>query len=80
VKSFFGGKDAKDTKDTEKKSEEEANDKNKTATDSDEARKTNTTEELKESVSITKIPLSIEYIPTGLTPLGEKEKAIAKKR
>jgi hypoxia up-regulated 1 len=73
VKSFFGGKDTKE-------SEQESDDKNKTATDADEAKATNSTEEPKESVSIIKIPLSIEYIPTGLTPLNDREKAIAKKR
>lgn len=74
VKSFFGGKD------TEKKAEDESNEKNKTTTDTDEAKNTNSTDEPKESVSITKIPLSIDYIPLGLTPLSEKDKAIAKKR
>lgn len=72
VKSFFGGKDAKEeTKDDAKKNETSAEDtKNKTAT----------TEEAKESISITKIPLVIEYTPTGIIPLSASEKAIAKKR
>ncbi|KAK4520083.1 uncharacterized protein ATC70_008213 [Mucor velutinosus] len=80
VKSFFGGKDSKEAE-AEKK-DEEAKQKNETAkTDGTTDAKNNTAaEEAKESISITKIPLTIEFIPTGLAPLSEKDKAIAKKR
>ncbi|KAG2214044.1 hypothetical protein INT46_004959 [Mucor plumbeus] len=80
VKSFFGGKDSKDT-DAEKK-DEEAKQNNETANAAGAADTKNNTaaEEAKESVSITKVPLTIEFIPTGLAPLSEKDKDIAKKR
>ncbi|GAA5804422.1 hypothetical protein HPULCUR_009915 [Helicostylum pulchrum] len=78
VKSFFGGKDAKE----EEKKDGDAK-KNETATESEEAKNktaATTAEEAKESVSITKIPLNIEYTPTGIIPLSASEKEIAKKR
>ncbi|KAG1089009.1 hypothetical protein G6F42_020100 [Rhizopus arrhizus] len=80
VKSFFGGKDSKDAE-AEKK-DEEAKQKNETAKadGSNDAKNNTAAEEAKESVSITKIPLAVEFIPTGLAPLSEKDKAIAKKR
>ncbi|KAL7317979.1 lumenal Hsp70 protein [Mucor circinelloides] len=80
VKSFFGGKDSKDAE-AEKK-DEEAKQKNETAKadGSNDAKNNTAAEEAKESVSITKIPLTVEFIPTGLAPLSEKDKAIAKKR
>jgi hypothetical protein len=63
-----------------KKSEGE-NKQNDTATDSiNKKNETAAAEEAKESVSITKVPLVIEYIPTGIIPLTDSDKAIAKKR
>ncbi|CEP13674.1 hypothetical protein [Parasitella parasitica] len=81
VKSFFGGKDSKNTE-AEKKNDEEAQQKNETVNaDGTTDTKNNTAaEEAKESVSINKVPLTIEFIPTGLAPLSENDKAIAKKR
>ncbi|KAF1804289.1 heat shock protein 70 family [Mucor lusitanicus] len=80
VKSFFGGKDSKDAQ-AEKK-EEDAKQQNETAKaeGTTDAKNNTASEEAKESVSITKVPLTIEFIPTGLAPLSEKDKAIAKKR
>lgn len=75
VKSFFGGKDSKE--EPEKK-EDEANKQNETS--SEDIKNANATEDVKESVSIIKIPLEIEYTPVGLIPLRTQDKVNAKKR
>lgn len=75
VKSFFGGKD---TKEAEKKEDETK--KNDTASDADSKKNETATDDGKESVSIVKIPLTIEYTSTGIAPLSASDKATAKKR
>ncbi|KAI7901695.1 Hsp70 protein-domain-containing protein [Cokeromyces recurvatus] len=78
VKSFFSGKDTKDSK-AEKKIEDEVNKQNETSVD-DNKNNNITTTNTKESITIDKIPLTIEYIPVDRIPLTEKDKAIAKNR
>ncbi|KAI8974913.1 heat shock protein 70 family [Pilobolus umbonatus] len=67
VKSFFGGKETKN----ETTSDTDTN--NNTDTDKDIS-----TDEPEESVSIIKVPLTIEFIPTEIVPLTEVDKVQAK--
>lgn len=75
VKSFFGGKDSKETE--EKSGESNASQQNETTVESNENTANATAEE---SISITKVPLTIDFKPTGNLPLTQKEKEVAKKR
>ncbi|KAG1467564.1 hypothetical protein G6F56_004344 [Rhizopus delemar] len=73
VKSFFGGKD-----NTEDKKENETGDKSLNETESN-VNKTSTKEETPKN-SVTKIPLTIEFMPSESISLSTKEKEVAKKR
>lgn len=72
VKSFFGGSKEEPEK---KEGDDETKQQNETSTE--EVKNANATEE---SISITKIPLTVEYTPVGLVPLTAQNKINAKKR
>ncbi|OBZ86090.1 Hypoxia up-regulated protein 1 [Choanephora cucurbitarum] len=78
VKSFFGGKDNKETE--EKIDESKASKQNETTVESADNAANKTAEEAEESISITKVPLTVEFVPTGNLPLTQKQKDVAKKR